>query len=577
MAVIKQMDTILANKIAAGEVVEKCASVVKELVENSIDAKSTSIQIDLIESGIKEIKITDNGSGMDKEDAIMAFNRHATSKLLEEEDLFRINTLGFRGEALSSIASVSKVDLKTSLGNIGTQVIIEGGILKDVGNSDSRKGTCITISNLFYNTPARLKHLKSAYTELANITDYINKLALANPSIKFKLTNNNATLINTDGSNNLLKTINFIFGYNVAKKMIEIAGENDDYKVSGYISNPEIHKSNRNSMITFVNGRIIKNIDLNRIINDSYSNYKPNNRYPITILNIEVDPSLIDVNIHPTKQDIKFSKSDNLFILIENIIKKVFDKKTLIPKIEDSKSKIYEEQKLEFNFVDESVLEKPVTYEMTNLFEEEIKEEIKTEPKKRFPILQPLGLLHGTYILCQNEEGLYLIDQHAAKERINYELFLEKLSNPSKTKIPLLIPFTYEFSANEFIILKEHFNILENLGFTIEEFGVNSIVIKEHPIWLTTSIIEKQIKKMIETIIEREKNFDLAKLNDHLAATLACKASIKANTSITNEEMNNLISDLEKCDNPFTCPHGRPSIILYTKQEIEKQFKRTGF
>ena len=331
MSVIKVMDELLANKIAAGEVVEKCASVVKELVENSIDAESTEIKIDLIEAGTKSIKVTDNGIGMEREDAVLAFQRHATSKLIEEEDFYHIETLGFRGEALASIASVSKITLKTCKNEVGTLVEIEGGKIISVEKSDARIGTSMEVKDLFYNTPARLKHLKSLYTELANITDYINKLALSHPNIRFILTNNNTTILNTDGRGNLLKTIKDIYGINVAKKMLEVNAEDEDYIVSGYISLPEIHKSNRNSMITLVNGRIVKNTEINRVINDAYHAYKPDNRYPVVVLNIEVDPTLVDVNIHPTKMDIKFSKIDELCTLIEQMIKEKITGRNLIP------------------------------------------------------------------------------------------------------------------------------------------------------------------------------------------------------------------------------------------------------
>ena len=269
MSRIQVMDELLANKIAAGEVVEKCASVVKELVENSIDAGSTEIKVELQEAGTKEIKITDNGCGMDKEDAVLAFQRHATSKIKEEEDLYHIDTLGFRGEALASIASVSKITLKTCSNNVGTTVEIHGGKILSVENSDSRKGTSISVRDLFYNTPARLKHLKSLYTELANITDYINKLALSHPDIRFYLSNNDTTILNTDGSNNLLKTIKDIYGVNVAKKMLNVSSENRDYIISGYISLPEVHRSNRNGMVYVVQGDgtfLLDNITSNRYI-----------------------------------------------------------------------------------------------------------------------------------------------------------------------------------------------------------------------------------------------------------------------------------------------------------------------
>lgn len=582
MAVIMQLDENLANKIAAGEVVEKCASVVKELVENSIDAKSTEIYIDLLESGVKEIKVTDNGIGMEKEDAINCFLRHATSKIKNERDLYSISTLGFRGEALASIASVSNIELITSQGDVGTSVFINGGKIENVLTSDARKGTMISVKNLFYNTPARLKYLKSLYTELANIVEIVNKIALSHPEIRFQLTNDKKVLLKTDGSNNLLKVINAIYGLNVTKNMQYIENENSDYKIFGYISNPDINKSSRNSIITIVNGRVVRNSELNRVINDAYHSYKPDNRYPVVVINILVDDTIVDVNIHPTKQDIKFSNQSELNDLIFDTIRRKLATKTLIPSADIiKKDDLYkpkeiiekerinvEELKLDFN--DEVVINTDM------IADSDVSYGVK-EDKQIYPKIDAVGLVHGTYIIAQNEEGMYLIDQHAAKERINYEYIKEKLSQNSIEKISLLIPLTFEFSNNEFMILKENFEFIRNMNFEIEEFGLSSVIIKSHPIWLPSGNEVNAIKKYLDLVIEKEKNFDLAKFNDSLAALMACKMSIKANTNITIDEMNNLIKDLSKCQNPFNCPHGRPTTISYTKYELEKMFKRTGF
>ena len=593
MSKIQVMDEILANKIAAGEVVERCASVVKELVENSIDALSTEIKVELLDSGIKEIKVTDNGIGMDREDAILSFSRHATSKLKNEHDLFNINTLVFRGEALAAISSVSEIELKTSTGDVGTYLKVKGGKIEEVINGDARVGTIMSVKNLFFNTPARLKHLKSLYTELANVTEYINKLALSHPDIKFTLINNGNIVTNTDGSNNLLKTIKNIYGIEVAKKMLYIEGNNDDYEVSGYVSLPEVNRSSRNHMITIVNGRVVKNMEINRIINESYHSFKPDTRYPITILNINADPSLVDVNIHPTKMDIKFSKLEELMVLIQELIENKIRKINLIPEVETPKiniekiepKKTYQYQTLNLSRVEEKeeeyqkeiIEETPI---LINDFEEEIQEERKEyeEKKMRLPELYPVGLVHGTYIICQNELGMYLIDQHAAKERINYEIFKEKLGNPNEnTSIALLFPITIELPTNEFIIIKENIELLKNMKFEIEEFGVSSIIVKAHPTWLPKNNEEQAIKKIIEIIIHEEKNFSITKFNEKIATTLSCKLSIKANQNITLKEMEHLIDDLRKCDNPFNCPHGRPTIIFYSKYDLEKLFKRSGF
>ena len=573
MSKIHLMDEILANKIAAGEVVEKCVSVVKELVENSIDAKASIIKVELKDAGTQLIKVTDNGIGMDEEDSLMAFQRHATSKIIDESDLYRISTLGFRGEALPSIASVSNVTLKTCSKNIGTIVNISGGKVLSVTKGDARIGTIIEIKNLFYNTPARLKHIKSLYSELANITEYMNKIAFSHPNIKFTLTNNDNKILETDGRGDLLKTIKDIYGLEVAKKMYKVKSNLDDYEIEGYISYPSVNRSNKNHMITIVNGRVVKNYDLNRTINDSYHSYKPDNRYPIVVLKINVDPSLIDVNIHPTKMDIKFSKMNELLDEISTMIKNTIGTKNLIPKVTAPvvEKKHYEQFVLDFN-------KKEEVYEKELFVNEDltIKEEVEDE-KKELEAMYPVGLVHGTYIICQNELGMYLIDQHAAKERINYEIYKEKLGNPKKDSLPLLFPITIEYPSNEFIILKENFEFIRSLNIDINEFGINSIIIKSHPTWLPKGHEEEAIKKILDLIINIEKNFTIEKFNEKLATTLACKMSIKANTNITIEEMERLISDLRKCDNPYNCPHGRPTIIFYSTYELEKLFKRSGF
>lgn len=591
MAVIKVMDELLANKIAAGEVVEKCASVVKELVENSIDAGSNEIKIDLTEAGTKEIKVTDNGIGMEKDDAILAFQRHATSKLKTEDDLYHIETLGFRGEALASIASVSKVTLKTCKNEVGTTVEIQGGKIISVENSDARVGTSISVRELFYNTPARLKHLKSLYTELANITDYINKLALSHPDIRFVLTNNDNIILNTDGRGNLLKTIKDIYGINVAKKMLNVSAENRDYMINGYISLPEIHRSNRNAMVILVNGRIVRNTELNRVINDAYHAYKPDNRYPVVVLNIEVDPSLVDVNIHPTKMDIKFSNMEDLCKLITDMVKDKITGRNLIPIIKELPKKANKEDvQVNLNLVREEKVQTELfeNEEAKGLFEEQeliinndliSEEETPYEEHKIEPLpeLYPVGLVHGTYIVCQNELGMYLIDEHAAKERINYENFLEKLGKPSQDKISLLFPITIELSTSDYVILKENMNILEENNIEAEEFGVNSIIIKAHPTWIPRGFEEKVLNNLVEQVIQKQKDFRIEKFNEEAIKMLSCKMAIKANTNMSLEEMENIINDLRKCKNPYNCCHGRPSIIFYSRSELDKMFKRSGF
>lgn len=582
---IHVMSEVLANKIAAGEVIERVNSVVKELVENSIDAKSKVIDIDLIDSGIKKLTVTDDGVGMTKIDAKLAFSRHATSKLIKEDDLFFINTLGFRGEALPSIASVSKVKLKTSTGGVGTEIIIHGGKLISESASDARRGTSIEVSDLFYNTPARLKYLKSDTTELSNIVMYVEKLALTHPEIKFKLSNNNKEIVSTSGSNNLLKTIYELYGYLVSSNMIRITGSNDDYDIDGYICKPSILKSNRNHLTTIVNGRIVKNVELNKAINEGYYTYKPDIKYPIVVINISVDPTIIDVNIHPTKQDIKFSKQFELDSLVTKLIKDALYKSLLIPKVE-VKEVNYDN---EINILKEEKPKEYIVNKDLNVLKDEqkqfnfatVKKEVKNNKKdileKNDTIkhleLYPCGLVMGTYIICENESNMYLIDQHAAQERINYERYLKHLKSEEIHTTDLLIPISIELNPSDYIKFMERKEVLINMGFGIEEFGINTILIKKHPTWLLRGYEKESIEKLVDFVIN-DYNVDRIKFNDSLAKTLACKMSVKGNTRITEQDMQSIISDLVLCDNPYNCPHGRPTIITFTKYELEKMFKR---
>lgn len=580
MSNIKVMDEILANKIAAGEVIEKCVSIVKELVENSIDAKSSNIRVDLINSGVTEIKVTDDGVGMDHDDAVLAFQRHATSKLKSEDDLFKISSLGFRGEALPSIASVSEVSLKTSTGDKGTYILIKGGKIITNESCEARCGTEIIVRKLFYNTPARLKHLSSLYSELANISDFINKIALSYPDISFILTNDGKTLLNTSGNGNLLKVINNIYGIDITKKMIEINNTDAEYNIYGYISMPEVTKSSRNHMITIVNGRVVRNQEVNKTINDSYHTFKPDDRYPIVVLKIDVDTSLVDVNIHPTKQDVKFGKLEELKELISSTISEELKKIRLIPKIENKEYDI-PINNIMVNTINnyEDIDEKPnesyeeITLNLEVKEETPIYKEVIKEEKEKVPMMYPVGLVKGTYIICQNELGMYMIDQHAANERVNYEYYYYALNNLTES-IDMLIPINIELPFNEYIVVKENLNILRNMHFDIEEFGVNSFIIRSHPIWLPKGNEELAIRKIIELIISKEKNFDILKFNDRVAMTVSCKASIKANDNISIDEMQTLINKLRNCKNPYTCPHGRPTIIFYSNYELEKLFKR---
>ncbi len=601
---IHVMSDNLANKIAAGEVVERSSSVVKELVENAIDAGSSIITIDLINGGLNGITITDNGCGMEHDDALLSFQRHATSKLIREDDLFFISTLGFRGEALPSIASVSEVDLVTCAKTIGTHLHIKGGKLEIDEVADKRVGTRISIKNLFYNTPARLKYLKSEPTELASCVSYIEKIALSYPQIKFTLTNNERAVVKTSGSGNLKKTIHEIYGLQVSSKLIEIKNGNDDYDIRGFICKPEILKSNRYHMTTIVNGRVIRNNDLNRAINDAYYTYKPDSKYPIVIINIETDPTLIDVNIHPTKQDIKFSKQEELYNLLNKTIKEALYKNLLLPSamerlkatndiiskeeinsiiedkinMEDNETKedasldyeVKESKQGEFNFV---VAEDTVSYEQEKKRDDE--DEPSTSKNKIKSLnLHPIGAINLTFIVAQGDDGLYLIDQHAAHERINYEKVLKYFQEEKIVTTPLLVPMPIELTPTEFILVQKNLDLLKSMGFVLEEFGLNTFVFKEHPIWFKEGFEEEGLRRVIDMIIQSGANFDVMKFRDRAAAMLACKMSIKANMSISLEVMQHLLDDLALCDNPYNCAHGRPTIINFSSYDLNRMFKR---
>lgn len=594
---IRVMSENLANKIAAGEVVEKVVSIVKELVENSVDAKSTDIKVELTESGLREIKITDNGIGMNKEDAVLAFSRHATSKIYDDDDLFNINSLGFRGEALPSIAAVSEVYLTTCYKDdeVGTLVHIKGGKVLDVSESDGRHGTCFKISNLFYNTPARLKHLSSPYAELSNVIEYMNKMSLSYPNIKFRLINDSKELLNTSGDGNLLKIIRNIYGIDVAKRMIKIDNFNDDYKISGYISLPEVTRSSKNHMSTIVNGRVVKNSFLFKTINDGYSNFKEDTRYPIAVILIETDPSLLDVNIHPSKMDIKFSNFEDLNNLIKSTIIDSIKDKLLIPNITPVHGEVEHKENIQLNisrndststnnYVDllSAAINNRVEEDNELIIDdneiltdnnESMVETVSNENK--LPELYPVGLLLGTYIVCENEKGIYLIDQHAAKERINYEHISYVLSHPGVDTISPMIPIVVEIPMNELLIIEENKSILDSLHIEYMIFGNSSIRVTSHPTWFPEGKEAETISRIIELIVNKEKNFSLEKFNDNLAKMVSCKMSIKANTFIDKASMESLINDLRKCNNPYNCPHGRPSIIHFSIYELEKMFKRS--
>jgi DNA mismatch repair protein MutL len=610
---IIQLDDSLANKIAAGEVVERPASVVKELLENSIDAGSTVIEIEIEEAGLAKIRIIDNGEGIEESDVLTAFQRHATSKIKNETDLFRIRTLGFRGEALPSIASVSKLEMKTSTGEeAGTRVVIEGGKIDVFEKASSRKGTDITIADLFYNTPARLKYMKTIHTELGNITDVVNRIALSHPEVSFRLIHNDRKLLHTNGNGDVRQVLAAIYGMSIVKMMVPISLDSLDFKVSGYISLPEVTRASRNYISTMINGRFIKNYPLARAIQDGYHTLLPIGRYPVVLLNIEMDPVLVDVNVHPSKMEVRISKEQELNELITRAIKESFKTKTLIPSglttikpdrpkseqtafiLEDKpvvktkevfptqsfiKEPIFkEDQEVEFKTDFLNYSQPEVLPEVVNLPAEyedldEVEVEAQESSTTRVPMMYPIGQMHGTYIFAQNEQGLYIIDQHAAQERIKYEYFREKVGRVENELQELLVPFTFEYATNDYIKIVEYQEELEKVGVFFEEFGHNSFIVRAHPQWFPKGMEKEIIEEMIEQLLVMKK-VDIKKLREEAAIMMSCKASIKANQHLRQDEIVALLTDLRNSTDPFTCPHGRPIIIQYSTYEMEKMFKR---
>ena len=618
-----QLSDELSNKIAAGEVVERPASVVKELVENAIDANSTVIEIELEEAGLSKIRILDNGDGIASEDCLTAFKRHATSKIKTEQDLFRIRTLGFRGEALPSIASVSMLELKTSTGEeAGTHLKLRGGEIVHHELTSSRKGTELVIENLFFNTPARLKYMKTVNTELGNVTDVVNRLAMSHPEVSIRLMHQGRQLLYTNGSGDVRQVLAAIYGMAVARKMIPINVQSLDYEVNGYVALPEITRASRNYMSTIINGRFVKNYGLLKAVQQGYHTLLPIGRFPIVFLTITMDPLLVDVNVHPAKLEVRLSKEAELFELIEQGVKAAFKKQQLIPDAvvpTKSKSAVQPTQQQTFTFDHQS---KPSGYQPSDTVREpsfkeaparvdEIMPPVKTEvmrqgeeleptfreiehyeesveenapipepnrsakeqPEPRVPAMYPIGQMHGTYILAQNEKGLFIIDQHAAQERIKYEYFKRKLGEVDSEVQELLMPLTLEFSGNEALILEEYKDMLAEVGVFLEPFGQNSYIVRSHPQWFPKGEEQETIEEMIQQIFTM-KRVNIEKLREEAAIMMSCKGSIKANHHLRNDEIFALLETLRKTTDPFTCPHGRPIIIHHSTYEMEKMFKR---
>ena len=661
MGIIHILDEHVANLIAAGEVVERPASVVKELVENAIDAGADNIRVYIEEGGLKLIRVIDNGKGMAAEDVPLAFQRHATSKVSDSRDLFHIRTLGFRGEALPSIASVARVECVTSpdRSGLGTLIAIEGGAVKLIEDARTAQGTDITVRDLFYHTPARLKYMKTVQTEFGHISDYMYRLALAHPGIAFSLWHQDKQVFSTPGGGDLQQTIAAIYGTATARAMLPVQAENADFAISGWIGKPELTRANRYGMTTIVNGRYVRSFPLQTAILQAYHTLLPINRYPLVVLQLTMDPSLVDVNVHPAKLEVRFSKERELMTFVEEELRKLLHRTNLIPRMQapQPKKNVIQEQLAFYeagrtpsaqagaSWPQESregsgraasgytaretsstpgfaapaasrpsaapsgpaittpaaqdaqhadkrkpltrtppVAKAPAQPQATARSEADVPASVwqpyvevaETEPpseSRRLPQLRVIGQLHGTYIVAEDDSGLYLIDQHAAHERINYERFYRKFGQPVQASQELLVPITLEFTAAEAERLRDRAALFAQIGVYLEPFGGNTFIIRSVPEWMPKGEERELLLEMVELVLQ-DKSLDIARLREKSAILAACKASLKANDHLSREEIESLLRQLGECASPFTCPHGRPIIVSFSSHELEKMFKR---
>ncbi|URZ87333.1 DNA mismatch repair endonuclease MutL [Floricoccus penangensis] len=659
MAKIIELDANLADKIAAGEVVERPASVVKELVENAIDAGSSQITVAVEESGLKSISVTDNGEGISADDVKLALKRHATSKIKTADDLFRIRTLGFRGEAMPSIASVSEMTIETSVGTeeAGSYLYSKGGNIETFKPAAKRAGTKITVENLFFNTPARLKYMKSMQAELSHITDVINRQSLAHPEISFTLINDGKQMMKTAGNGDLKTAIAGVYGVSTAKKMVEISASDLDFDLKGYVSLPELTRANRNYITVLINGRYIKNFLINRAIVDGYGSKLMVGRFPVSVLDIRLDPFLADVNVHPTKQEVRLSKEKELMDLVKKVISEALQPEVLIPDALDNLQKsrekrikpeqttlpltssnlYYDKERHDFFVKDDVKEELPKSFtsnrqertpfekekdfssaqtQEVSLVEEEleIKEDVSSpaikfatrideseddvehpdfnfsdkkslkefgtisdklvnEEESTFPELDYFGQMHGTYLFAQGRDGLYIVDQHAAQERIKYEYFRDKIGEVEDKQQQLLVPYIFTFPTDDFLLIKEKLDILAQTGINLQEYGDRQFILREHPTWLNESEVEAAVYQMIDMLLTLGR-VSVKEYRADLAIMMSCKKSIKANHWLDELSARKLIVDLAKCKNPYNCPHGRPVLVHFTKSDMEKMFRR---
>ncbi|WP_258089015.1 DNA mismatch repair endonuclease MutL [Weissella fangxianensis] len=659
MAEIHELSEILANQIAAGEVIERPGSVVKELVENALDAHATQIDILVEEAGVKSIRVIDNGDGIPTDQVAQAFLRHATSKISSRQDLFRVHSLGFRGEALPSIASVADVTLQTATDDAqqGVQVHYQGGKLITETGTNARRGTDITVTDLFFNTPARLKYLKSQATELSQIVDVINRLAMSYPDVAFHLVHNGKELLQTAGNGNLQQVIASVYGVQQARKMLAVNKHDNDFEINGFVSLPELTRSNRSYISILINGRFVKNYNLSKAIVKGYGSKLMVGRFPIAVLQIKMDPLLVDVNVHPQKHEVRLSKESQLMALIEEMIVQRFVNENLIPdayenymqgqqasydepehdndqfmtQLQEASVTFHsddEQQSQDSHHENNEVAETPtanqsdlmiaqskndevvpvIVTKSADLSEKSVKDfvakyadsqsvqpftevanpvaaedvtltwsdtEVADDQRqdKPFPDLQYIGQMHGTFLFAQSPDGFYIVDQHAAQERIKYEYYREEISQVGLESQKLLVPIVLNYPKIDILKIQAHETQLEQVGLYLESFGEDALIVREHPGWMVKGQEEATIREMIDWLL-RDGNITTKDFREKTAIMMSCKRSIKANWALNDYEARGLLKQLAQAQNPYNCPHGRPVLVSFTNTDMEKMFKR---
>ncbi|GEO58022.1 DNA mismatch repair endonuclease MutL [Companilactobacillus bobalius] len=643
MGIIHELPVELSNQIAAGEVIERPASVVKELVENSIDAQATQVLITIQQAGLKLIEVNDNGKGISSDDVEVAFLPHTTSKISNDRDLFNIRTLGFRGEALASIASISKLTVLTSMdGKSAVRAKYSGNELVKKETFARSKGTTITVEDMFFNTPARLKYVKSLHTELNKIVDIVDRLAMGHPDISFRLINEGKDLVWTSGNDNLQQTIAGIYGRTIASHMLEFENSDPDYEIHGFFSKPDTTRSNRSYISLILNGRYIRNFQLTNAVIRGYGSKLMVARFPVAVIDIKMDPSLVDINVHPTKQEVRLSNEGHIGDLISDGIKRRLSDQNLIPDAVKNLGRkepvktvdTYKPEQISFSDIatiakiseplstptktiePENPMpnEQPQPMETSETFETPMtgmpifkdpdhlklwdqrlqketeskvkvlnsepqaadtkdSEPINQEEKSGFPDLRYIGQIHGTYLVAESEDGFYLIDQHAAQERVNYEYYRKEIGKVSNDQQKLLVPIVLDYPNSESILIREKKPVLESIGLYLDDFGQNSFVVNTHPTWFVPGQEESTIKEMVDYVLNDSK-ISVASFREKNAIMMSCKRAIKANHHIDDREAVQLLHNLTKAENPYNCPHGRPVLVEFSNKDLEKMFKR---